>query len=206
MRVEKKPATPGRVLLRVQRLSMKDRLDNISFEVREGEIVGIAGVEGNGQTELIEALAGLTHPGDVTGRVELNGADISALSARQRKELGIAHVPEDRHRRGLLLDSSLAENSILGVHYREPAVAHRGGILLNESGIRHRAKQIIVDFDVRPPDVELPARALSGGNQQKLIIGREFELPPTLLSRVAANARRRHRCDRVHPSKTRRDA
>jgi general nucleoside transport system ATP-binding protein len=181
MRVEKKPATPGRTLLRVKRLSMKDRLDDISFDVREGEIVGIAGVEGNGQTELIEALAGLTRPGEATGSVEFNDADILPFTARQRKELGIAHVPEDRHRRGLLLDSSLAENAILGVHYREPAVSHRGAIMLNESGIRSRAKQVIQDFDVRPPDEELPARALSGGNQQKLIIGREFELPPKLL-------------------------
>jgi simple sugar transport system ATP-binding protein len=181
LRVEKKPATPGSVVLSVRQLSLEERLRQVSFDVRSGEILGIAGVEGNGQTELIEALAGLVDPHRLRGKIEFGGKDVSALSARARKELGIAHVPEDRHRRGLLLDSSLAENSILGVHYREPAVARRGGIMLNDTGIRTHAQQVIQDFDVRPANAELPARALSGGNQQKLIIGREFGLPPKLL-------------------------
>jgi len=181
LRVQKQPATPAEVVLNVCRLSMKSRLSEISFSVRAGEIVGIAGVEGNGQTELIEALAGLIQPSRLGGRVEFQGKDISLLNARERKEMGIAHVPEDRHRRGLLLESSLAENSILGIHYREPAVRRRGGIMLDGTRIRTRAEQVIREFDVRPPDCELPARALSGGNQQKLIIGREFKLPPKLL-------------------------
>jgi len=181
LRVDKKPATPLRVILSVRRLSLKSRLHDVSFSVRAGEIVGIAGVEGNGQTELIEALAGLIEPDRLAGQVEFEDKDISRLSARDRKDLGIAHVPEDRHRRGLLLESSLAENSILGVHYREPAVTRRGGVMLDAKGIRARAEQVIRDFDVRPANCELPARALSGGNQQKLIIGREFELPPKLL-------------------------
>ncbi len=181
LRVAKEPAKPKGEILAVRRLSMKARLHEISFSVRAGEIVGIAGVEGNGQTELIEALAGLVDRERLSGRVEFEGHDIFALSARARKELGIAHVPEDRHRRGLLLDASLAENSILGVHYRQPAVARRGGIMLDDAGIRARAQQVIRDFDVRPANAGLPARALSGGNQQKLIIGREFELPPKLL-------------------------
>jgi simple sugar transport system ATP-binding protein len=180
LRVEKKNANPGRPILRIRELSMKSRLNGISLEVRAGEIVGIAGVEGNGQTELIEALSGLIDRAELSGSIEFDGKDISRMSARRRKELGIAHVPEDRHRRGLLLDSSLAENSILGMHYRPPAVS-RSGVLLDNSGIRARAGQIIQDFDVRPANAELPARALSGGNQQKLIIGREFELPPKLL-------------------------
>jgi simple sugar transport system ATP-binding protein len=179
LRVEKKPATPGRGVLSVRDLSMKGRLRGVSLEVRSGEIVGIAGVEGNGQTELIEALAGLVNGRDLRGKVEFEGKDITTLTARARKELGIAHVPEDRHRRGLLLDSSLAENSILGVHYRRPAT--RGGIMLDVPGIRARSRQLIQDFDVRPANSDLPARALSGGNQQKLIIGREFGLPPKLL-------------------------
>jgi simple sugar transport system ATP-binding protein len=179
LRVEKKPATPGRGVLSVRDLSMNGRLRGISLDVRSGEIVGIAGVEGNGQTELIEALAGLMNGRDLRGKVEFEGKDITALTARARKELGIAHVPEDRHRRGLLLDSSLAENSILGVHYRRPAT--RGGIMLDVPGIRSRSQQLIQDFDVRPANTDLPARALSGGNQQKLIIGREFGLPPKLL-------------------------
>jgi simple sugar transport system ATP-binding protein len=181
LRVEKKPSAPARVVLSVRQLSLNDRLKQISFDVRAGEIVGIAGVEGNGQTELIEALAGLAVDGKWSGTVEFEGKDITKMSARSRKELGIAHVPEDRHRRGLLLESSLAENVILGVHYREPAVARRGGIMLDQAAIRTRADQVIRDFDVRPPNADLPARALSGGNQQKLIIGREFGLPPKLL-------------------------
>jgi simple sugar transport system ATP-binding protein len=181
LRVEKKPAKPGSVVLRVQNLSLSEKLQDVSLDVHAGEIVGIAGVEGNGQTELIEALAGLVDHSRLSGRIEFEGKDVSAFDARRLKELQIAHVPEDRHRRGLLLDSSLAENSILGVHYREPAVKRRGGVMLNEAGIRSRAAQLIQDFDVRPGNADLPARALSGGNQQKLIIGREFGLPPKLL-------------------------
>src|SRR5207253_6975137 len=128
----------------------------------------------------IEALAGLIPGSHVSGEMTFGGRDITRLDARKRKELGIAHVPEDRHRRGLLLDFSLAENTILGIHYRKPAVSGNG-ILLDERGIRQRAEQVILDFDVRPPNPMLPARSLSGGNQQKLIIGREFELPPKLL-------------------------
>jgi simple sugar transport system ATP-binding protein len=185
LRVEKPDAKPGAVVLELRGLTIlgrqgQKRVDNISFALRAGEIVGIAGVEGNGQTELIEALAGLIPGSHVSGSILFAGRNITSTDARQRKELGIAHVPEDRHRRGLLLDFSLAENTILGVHYRKPAVAG-GGILLDQQGIQQRTAQVIRDFDVRPPNPLLPARALSGGNQQKLIIGREFELPPKLL-------------------------
>jgi ABC-type uncharacterized transport system ATPase subunit len=186
LRVEKTPAKPAATVLSVRDLSIAGpegalRLDRISFDVRAGEIVGIAGVEGNGQTELVEALAGLVPNARVSGSMTVGGRDITHLDARRRREAGIAHVPEDRHRRGLLLDFSLSENAILGVHYREPAVMGAGSVLLNEAGIRARADHVIREFDVRPPNRSLPARALSGGNQQKLIIGREFELPPTLL-------------------------
>jgi ABC-type uncharacterized transport system ATPase subunit len=185
LRVEKPDAKAGAPVLSLRGLSVlgrdgSKRLDGISFEVRAGEIVGIAGVEGNGQTELIEVLAGLIPGSHVSGSIGFQGRDITRLNARARKELGIAHVPEDRHRRGLLLDFSLAENTILGVHYRKPAVG-ASTIMLNQRGIQQRAAQVIRDFDVRPPNAALPARALSGGNQQKLIIGREFELPPKLL-------------------------
>ena len=186
LRVEKPDAKPGAPVVKMDRLSITGRdgtkrLNDVSFEVRAGEIVGIAGVEGNGQTELIEALAGLIPGSHVTGKISFEGKDVTSADARRRKELGIAHVPEDRHRRGLLLDSSLAENTILGVHYRKPAVTGPGGIILDEKGIRRRTEQVIRDFDVRPPNPALTARSLSGGNQQKLIIGREFELPPKLL-------------------------
>ncbi len=185
LRVDKPEAKTGATVLSVRELSIAGRdggkrLDGVSFEVRAGEIVGIAGVEGNGQTELIEALAGLIPGSHVSGTMVFESQDITRFDARKRKELGIAHVPEDRHRRGLLLDFSLAENTILGVHYRRPAVSSNG-VLLDQKGIQGRTEQVIRDFDVRPPNAALPARALSGGNQQKLIIGREFELPPKLL-------------------------
>src|SRR5205807_1616510 len=186
LRVDKPDAKPGEIVVSVRDLSIagrdgSKRVDRVSFEVRAGEIVGIAGVEGNGQTEMIEALAGLIPGTHITGTISFEGQDVTKSDARRRKELGIAHVPEDRHRRGLLLDFSLAENTILGVHYRKPAVTGIGGIILDEKGIQRRTEQVIRDFDVRPPNAALPARALSGGNQQKLIIGREFELPPKLL-------------------------
>src|SRR5438132_7336017 len=185
LRVEKPEAKAGDSVLKVQNLSINSRdggkrLNDVSFEVRAGEIVGIAGVEGNGQTELIEALAGLIPGSHISGTISFAGRDITQLDARKRKELGIAHVPEDRHRRGLFLDFSLAENTILGVHYPKPAVSG-GGILLDQKGIQKRTEQVIRDFHVRPANPLLPARALSGGNQQKLIIGRKFELPPKLL-------------------------
>jgi simple sugar transport system ATP-binding protein len=180
LRVEKTDASPSSDVLNVRNLTVVGKhgeaLNNISFNVRAGEIVGIAGVEGNGQTELIEAIAGLIPVTE--GLVKLFGNDITDLSARRRKELGIAHIPEDRHKRGLLLDSDLAENSILGVHYRPPVTS---GGFLNAPAIERRTKEIIENFDVRPPNPQLPAKALSGGNQQKLIIGREFELNPKLL-------------------------
>src|SRR5256714_4547617 len=185
LRVDKPDANPGEVVVSVRDLSIagrdgSKRVDRVSFEVHKGEIVGIAGVEGNGQTELIEALAGLIPGSHISGSISFEGHDVTQTNARKRKELGIAHVPEDRHRRGLLLDFSLAENTILGVHYRKPAVS-ADGILLDQKGIQRRTEQVIRDFDVRPPNPALPARALSGGNQQKLIIGREFELPPKFL-------------------------
>lgn len=185
LRVEKPDADVGTTELSVRNLSVSNsdgtkRVNDVSFEVRKGEILGIAGVEGNGQTELIEALAGLVPPAHTAGEIRLEGRDITRVNARSRRELGIAHIPEDRHRRGLLLDFSLAENSILGVHYRRPVVS-TAGVFLDNQAIRKRTARIIEDFDVRPTNQELPARALSGGNQQKLIIGREFDLHPKLL-------------------------
>ncbi|HWN11242.1 MAG TPA: ABC transporter ATP-binding protein [Pyrinomonadaceae bacterium] len=185
LRVEKPDADIGVTELTVRNLTVthadgNKRLDGVSFEVRKGEILGIAGVEGNGQTELIEALAGLVPASQLSGEMRLEGRDVTRLDARTRREIGIAHIPEDRHRRGLLLDFSLSENSILGVHHRRSLLSY-AGVFLNDQAIRKRADQIIADFDVRPANQELPARALSGGNQQKLIIGREFDLRPKLL-------------------------
>lgn len=180
LRVEKTNAKPQDVVLNVENVSVKNKhgeaLDKISFNVRAGEIVGIAGIEGNGQTELIEAIAGLIPIQE--GRILFQANDISKMSVRHRTEMGIAHIPEDRHKRGLLLDSDLEENAILGVHYRQPIAS---GGFLNSAVIEKRTREIIQNFDVRPPKPELAAKNLSGGNQQKLIIGREFDLNPKLL-------------------------
>jgi simple sugar transport system ATP-binding protein len=120
----------------------------------------------------------LIDPAQITGDISFDGTSIARLDARRRRELGIAHIPEDRHRRGLLLEFGLDENVILGAHYRPPVTS---GIIVNDREVQRRTSDIIHRFDVRPPDPALPARALSGGNQQKLIIGREFELRPRLL-------------------------
>jgi simple sugar transport system ATP-binding protein len=186
LRVEQEPAEPADAVLAVSDLRLTTladghqhhKLSGVTFDVRAGEIVGVAGVEGNGQTELIEILAGLRTASG--GSVKLAGREISGLDARQIKELGVAHIPEDRHLRGLLLDFDLADNGILGTHYCPPAAPARWG-LLDDRAIDGKAKRLIRDFDVRPPNPDLLARVLSGGNQQKLVIGREFDLKPKLL-------------------------
>ena len=185
LRVEKGEAKVGEAELTVRSLTVtandgSKRVDNVSFQVRKGEIVGIAGVEGNGQTELVEALAGLVGAARLSGEIQFEDKNIATKGARSRRELRIAHIPEDRHRRGLLLDFTLAENSILGVHYRKPIVSY-AGVFLDDNAIQRRVGEIIERFDVRPANPILPARALSGGNQQKLIIGREFYVGPKLL-------------------------
>ncbi|MGE0127813.1 MAG: ABC transporter ATP-binding protein [Blastocatellales bacterium] len=177
LRVEKDEAKPRDVVLAVKNLSHGSKLNDVSFDVRAGEIVGVAGVEGNGQTELIEVLAGLRR--GTGGGFSLEGREISKLSAREIKEMGVAHIPEDRHARGLLLEFDLADNTILGTQYRKPPASALG--LIDEKAVAGKAARLIRDFDVRPPNAALPARALSGGNQQKLIIGREFDLKPKLL-------------------------
>ena len=186
LRVQKPDAKPGETELEVSGLTVTSadgtkRVNDVSFVVRRGEIVGIAGVEGNGQTELLEALAGLVDASHVSGRITFETGDITNRGARSRRELAIAHIPEDRHRRGLLLDFSLAENAILGVHYRPPIADYAGEVFLDDKAIQQRTSEIIEHFDVRPANAALPARALSGGNQQKLIIGREFYVNPKLL-------------------------
>lgn len=181
LRVKKDKARPGEPVLSVRGLTLRGAegnaiLDEVSFEVRGGETLGIAGVEGNGQTELIEILAGLRKA--TSGAVRLEGQPIDDLDPHQRKRRGIAHIPEDRHRRGLLLTFDLAGNSILGVH-RDPPIS--GAVLLNNDVIVERAERLVREYDVRPPNITLPARALSGGNQQKLIVAREFDSKPRLV-------------------------
>lgn len=181
LRVEKTPAQPKDVLLEVDRLTLikpngARALQEVSFQVRAGEVVGVAGVEGNGQSELIECLAGLLKP--TAGDVRLLGRSIVGLSPRAVRAMGVAHIPEDRHKRALLLDFNLEDNAVLGDHHRPPAA--RFGFL-DRAYIRRHTEALLRDFDVRPPNPLAPSRSLSGGNQQKLVVGREFELPPKLL-------------------------
>ncbi len=170
-----------RVLLEVHDLQLDDPsgrplLADISFDIHAGEVLGIAGVEGNGQTELVETLVGMRDPR--SGSVRLSEEDISHWSTRQRRESGIGYIPEDRQRHGLLLDSPLWENRILGHQTRPPAVK---GFWLNRSGARTDSTRIVEQYDVRTPGIDTTARALSGGNQQKFIVGREMSGDPVLL-------------------------
>jgi simple sugar transport system ATP-binding protein len=145
-------------------------VDGVSFTVAPGEVLGIAGVEGNGQTELVEALAGLR--GVTSGSVRLGGRDITALGVRARGEAGLAHIPEDRQRRGLILDYSVADNLVLG---RQGEYARLGR--LDRAAIAANARRQIEQFDIRPADAALAVSALSGGNQQKTVIAREMSRP-----------------------------
>jgi general nucleoside transport system ATP-binding protein len=147
---------------------------DVSFTVAAGEILGIAGVEGNGQTELLEAIAGIR--GVSSGKIALDGADITHRSVHTRGEAGLSHIPEDRHRRGLILDYSVADNLILGQQHR--FTTHG---MLDQDAIVDHARHRIIEYDIRPTDASLPARALSGGNQQKVVIARELSRPFSVL-------------------------
>ena len=176
------------VTLAVRDLSVLDgsdrpTLDRVSLDVHRGEIVGVAGVEGNGQGELIEAILGLRQTSG--GQLLLDGEDIGHWPVRRRREAGIGYVPEDRHRRGLLLDAPLWENAMLGHQTMAPFAR---GPFLDRSGARSATTRIVEHFDVRTPGIDTSARALSGGNQQKLVIGREMAASPRLL--VAAHPTR----------------
>ena len=151
-------------------------LDDIAFTIHKGEILGIAGVEGNGQAELVEAIMGMRPA--ATGTVTVNGRELGDSSTRKRRESGIAYIPADRHRHGLLLDSPLWENRILGHQTREPNV---NGPFIDRKMARKDTERILEEYDVRTPGIDVLARALSGGNQQKFIIGREMSDTPDLL-------------------------
>ena len=184
LRVERTQAEPGEVVLTVKDLKALDNkalpvLRGISFNVREGEIFGIAGVEGNGQTELVEVLTGLRKA--QSGAVELNGQVITNYSPRLIRERGAGHIPEDRRLRGLVLDFTVAQNMVLGIHYRRPFVRHLGLDVINCGPIREKAQRLLQEFDIRPPDQDNLAGNLSGGNQQKVIVAREFDQNPKLL-------------------------
>ncbi|MBE4908668.1 ABC transporter ATP-binding protein [Bacillus luteolus] len=184
-KVEKEESKPGNVVLEIDSLFVKNArkvmgLKNFSLEVRAGEIVGIAGVEGNGQSDLVEGITGLRKV--ESGKILLNGEDITNIPIRQRIDKGIGHIPEDRQKRGLVLDYTLQSNMVLEV-YNKPPFSKFG--LLNENAMKEYAKKILENFDVRSGEGAISiARTLSGGNQQKAIIGRELELDPNLLIAV----------------------
>lgn len=184
LRVDKAPAYPGEPVLAVEHLSVRDeagveRVKDVSFEVRVGEIIGVAGVSGNGQTELLEVITGIRPLQQ--GRLRLNGTEITpeahADGARLR-ELGLAHVPEDRQRMGLVTTFEAAENIILGYH-RDPK--YNGLIEMNRKQIIAEAQREMAAYDVRPANPLLRSSLFSGGNQQKLVVAREMERDPSLL-------------------------
>ena len=182
LRVDKKPAKPGAVVMQVENISANtDRgvpaLKGVSFELRQGEILGIAGVEGNGQSELMEVLAGTRQ---VTGgRVLLGDRDITTYDARTERGAGVAFIPEDRRGTGLVLSFSIAENSILG-RERSPTFSWNE-FVLKLVAIKEWARRLVKEFDIRTPSIEVAARNLSGGNQQKVIVAREMGSKPKVL-------------------------
>ena len=181
LRIDRPPATSGRPVLEVRDLRVRNNrgliaVDGISFEVCAGEIVGIAGVEGNGQTELVEALTGLRRV--EAGKVLIDGQDCTNHLPGELFGAGVAHIPEDRHQRGLVLDFTLLENLLLGFQDTPP---YAQGAKLNYDEARRMAARLLNEFDVRAPGIETLARTLSGGNQQKLVLAREFERRPRLL-------------------------
>lgn len=180
--VEKEERQAGDIVLEVNDLVVKDnrgiaQVDKLSLEVRRGEILGLAGVDGNGQSELVEALTGLRKA--ESGKVLMNGKDITNNTPRQIIDSKLSSIPEDRQKRGLVLQYSVAENMILENYMKEPF--SKKGKFLNHEKIKEHAKALIEKFDVRPTNGELPAGALSGGNQQKVIIAREVTNDPDLL-------------------------
>ncbi|HZD10515.1 MAG TPA: ABC transporter ATP-binding protein [Candidatus Binatia bacterium] len=179
--IDKPPAQPQEVVLEVRDLTVEDErgviaVRDVSFEVRAGEILGIAGVQGNGQTELAEVLTGLRAA--QSGVVCLNGHEIPLNDPRFLIEHGLAHIPEDRRKHGLVLSYSIADNLVLCTYYQEP---YSRGIQRRERPIRRHAEALIDEFDVRTPDAYTPAGNLSGGNQQKVIVARELSRQVQLL-------------------------
>jgi general nucleoside transport system ATP-binding protein len=181
LEVERPPATPGKPLLEVEALEVLDDRDlpavrGVSFQVRAGEIVGIAGVDGNGQSELIEAITGLRRVHD--GKVRVAGRELVHASPRQMLDAGVGHVPEDRQRRGLVLEFPIAEN--VALHDYNKAPDSKWGWLFPQRLVEH-ARKLIKEFDVRGCGPYTRAGALSGGNQQKLVVGREVDRDPAVL-------------------------
>lgn len=181
LKVKKGKAKAKGEVLKVENLHVLDdrgleTVHNVSFKVREGEILGIAGVQGNGQTQLAEALTGLRKT--ESGRVTLAGKDITGKSPRPIIETGLAHIPEDRHRHGLVLGYSVADNMVLCTYYLPPFAKH---LVLNQDAVDANAQTLIEEYDVRTPSPFVPTAKLSGGNQQKVIVARELSRDVKLL-------------------------
>lgn len=181
LELEKAPPKIGETVLKVENLIVLSErrqvaVDGVSFDVRAGEILGIAGVQGNGQTELVEALTGLRPV--VSGKVVVFDKEITHATPRQITELGVAHVPEDRQRDGLVLPFPVADNLVLNTYYQKPFTS---GVVLQERSVQAYAEKLIREFDIRTPSWMTPAGSLSGGNQQKVIVAREFSRPIRLL-------------------------
>ena len=184
LKVDKDEAQPDATALNVEGLSVISadgvpRVDNVSFSVRRGEIVGIAGVSGNGQSELLEALSGIVAPSK--GKIEIDGTTITSehrLDAREIRGLGVAHVPEDRHRMGLVTAFTADESAILGYHNSD---AYNGRILMNRKAITEDCAEKMAAYDVRPPTPSLKSANFSGGNQQKIVLAREMARKPVVL-------------------------
>jgi len=181
LEVQKEIGQPGESVLKVENLVVLDdrqqiTVDNISFEVAAGEVVGIAGVQGNGQTELVEAITGLRTP--LEGKIQINDHDTSHSSPRTITELGVAHVPEDRQQDGLILAFPVADNLILNTYYLQP---FSKGVVLQTKPIVANADELITEYDIRTPGAMTSSGSLSGGNQQKVIVAREFSRPIKLL-------------------------
>ncbi len=182
LRVDKKPAQPGAVTFKVENLTANadggvSALKGVSFELRQGEILGIAGVEGNGQSELMEVLAGTRRA--TGGRILLGDKDVTAFDARTERDAGIAYIPEDRRGAGLVLSYSVADNLILGRQRSAAFSWHE--IVLRLLAIRDWARKLVKEFDIRTPTIDAAARNLSGGNQQKIIVAREIASRPRVL-------------------------
>ncbi|NCB31077.1 MAG: ATP-binding cassette domain-containing protein, partial [Clostridia bacterium] len=184
--VEKDEVAPGKAVLHVRNLTVPSKLHknnavkDVSLEVRQGEIVCLAGIEGNGQSEFVAALTGLEKLSG--GHISLLGHDITMASIRERSKLGMSHIPEDRHKYGLILDYTLEENLVLQ-RYWQPAFEHKGFIRKNE--VRKYAEHLIEQYDIRSGQGPVTtARSMSGGNQQKAIIAREIDKGPELLVAV----------------------
>ncbi|MHB8890926.1 MAG: ABC transporter ATP-binding protein [Candidatus Limnocylindrales bacterium] len=181
LKVVKGPAKPGEVVLSIKDLHVRDdrlhmAVKGVSLDVRAGEIVALAGVQGNGQTELVEAIMGLRTAD--SGTIVVGDRDVTAASPRQVSDLGVAHVPEDRMRDGLIADMTVAENFILDTYHRQPYSRHGS---LQATAIKEGAERAVAAYDVRTPSIDTHAGSLSGGNQQKVIVAREFSRPVTLV-------------------------